>query len=88
MDVSVDVPSVTNGFAASEDRVDRTVVVIWILEELDSVEPSAVAVTVRDGTVTVVKPPFPADSVVDVACSDELVLDSDVVSVTLVAEPS
>lgn len=74
--------------AASEDRVDRMVVVICIVEELDSVELSAVAVTVRDGTVTVVKPPCPADSFVEVACSDELVLDSDVVSVTLVAEPS
>lgn len=58
------------------------------MEELDPVELSAVAVTVREGTVTVVKPPSPADSVVEVACSDELVLDSDVVSITLVAEPS
>lgn len=64
------------------------VVVVCIVEELDSVELSAVAVTVIDGTVTVVKPPCPVDSVVEVACSDELVLDSDVVSVTLVAEPS
>lgn len=37
-----------------------------IAEDLDSVELSAVAVTVRDGTVTVVKPPCPADSVVEV----------------------
>lgn len=56
----------TDELSVSEDRVDRTVVVTRIAEDLDSVELSAVAVTVRDGTVTVVKPPFPADSVVEV----------------------
>ena len=67
MDVSVDVFSVTDELTVSEDSVDRTVVVIWIVEELDSVELSVVAVTVRDGTVTVVKPPSPTDSVFEVA---------------------
>lgn len=66
MDVSVDVSSVADELAVSEDRVDRTVVVIRIAEEVESVELSAVAVTVRDGTVTVVKPPCPADSAVEV----------------------
>lgn len=56
----------TDELSVSEDRVDRTVVVTRIAEDLDSVELSAVAVTVRDGTVTVVKPPCPADSVVEV----------------------
>lgn len=60
--------------------------VILIVDEPDSTEPSSVAVTVRDGTVTVVKPP-PADLFVEVVCSDELVPESVVVSVTLVAEP-
>lgn len=62
------------------------VVVILIVDEVDSAEFSSVAVTVRDGTVTVVKPP-PADSFVEVVCSDELVLESLVASVTLVDEP-
>lgn len=56
----------TDELAVSEDRVDRTVVVTRIAEEPDSVELSAVAVTVRDGTVTVVKPPCPADLVAEV----------------------
>lgn len=88
MDVSVDVSSVTDELAVSEDRVDRTVVVILIAEELESVELLAVAVTVRDGTVTVVKPPCPADSAVEVTRADELDSDSDAVSIVLVAEPS
>lgn len=87
MEVSTDVSSETDKLVASEDSVDRTVVVILMVEELDSVELSSVAVTVTDGTVTVVKPP-PADSFVEVVCSDELVVESVVVSVTLVAEPS
>lgn len=60
------------------------------MERLDFVELSlsAVAVTVKEGTVTVVKPASPADFDVEVASSDEAVLDSDVVSMVLVAEPS
>lgn len=88
MAVSVDVSSVRDELAVSEDRVDRTVVVIWMAEELDSVELSAVAVTVRDGTVTVVKPPCPADSAVEVSWVDELDSDSEAVLTLLVAEPS
>ena len=85
VEASVDVFSVTDELIVSEDKVDRTVVVIWIVEESDSVELSAVAVSVKDGTVTVVKPPSPAESAVEVALSDELVCDSDAVSITLVA---
>lgn len=85
---SSDVSSVADEVVVSEDKVDRTVVVIWMVEDPVSSELSAVAVTVREGTVTVVKPPTPADSTVDVALSVELVLDSVAVSVTLVAEPS
>jgi hypothetical protein len=87
VDVAVDVTSVTDERAVSEDRVEWTVVVIWMVEELGSVELSAVAVTVRDGTVTVVKPP-PADFDVEVDCSDKLVPDSVVASVAPVVEPS
>lgn len=67
VDASVEISSVFDKLAVSEDKVDRIVVVIWTVERLESAEVSAVAVTVEEGTVTVVKPPPPADSTVEAA---------------------